>query len=306
MTPPVTPVVQAPPPPPPTPPEELASQRATLIVEQCVNRYGSEAREALQQYAQVVPQEGPSADTPLDRVESYFFTFPGTSIGSCRTAHDRMLASPNPLPDLDAASTAYVTTLEALAPVLAEAQTYYERETFRDDGRAGAGTLHPRLVGALEAFLAASDALHAIIAGIERRAVDVRLAVLAADPTRRGDYLVERTISTANLMVGLTNAMDVEAVDGGYRITVTDPAPFHAAVDAYQQAADEMIAAPEAAAIDTGGSYRNYSRELVAEAIELRRSVESSRVFPEGDAGAAVRRVVNKYNQVVDAYNRMR
>ncbi|MBN8611126.1 MAG: DUF3829 domain-containing protein [Deltaproteobacteria bacterium] len=306
MTEPVAPMPPATPPPPPTPPEVLASQRASLVVEACVNRFGSEAREVRSRYLSVVSETGPHGDEDLDRVESYFFAFPDAAVPACRAAHDRMLASPNASAELDAASTSYVTTLETLAPLVVEARTYYERETFLDDGGAGASALHPRLTAALDAFLLASDQLHLVVSRLERAALDLRLAELAADPARRGEYLVERAIGMANAMISLADALEVEPVDDGYRIVASDAAAFDAAVDAYQQAADEMIAAPESATIDTGGSYRSYARELVAEAIELRRAVETGRVFPAGEAGAAIRRVMNKYNQVVDAYNRTR
>src|SRR5579863_189539 len=59
------------------------------------------------------------------------------------------------LPELDAAMRDYIAANAALAPILNEANAYYERADYKADKMAEGKTLHVKIVAAAEPFLAA-------------------------------------------------------------------------------------------------------------------------------------------------------
>jgi hypothetical protein len=82
------------------------------------------------------------------------------------------------LPELDAAMRDYIAANAALAPILREANGYYERADYKVDKMAEGKLLHPRIVAAAKPFLAARAHADAVLT-TEKAKVDLmRLAII--------------------------------------------------------------------------------------------------------------------------------
>src|SRR5258708_29189261 len=79
----------------------------------------------------------------------------------CKSELKDFLATKDPAtPDLDKAATAYGTALDAVVPLVNEANKYYEKKNYEDDKFKHAKEMHPALMKALDDFETADDALH--------------------------------------------------------------------------------------------------------------------------------------------------
>ena len=100
-----------------------------------------------------------------------------------RAAVQKALATPPALPDLDGAMRAYVAAIDALSPVLVEADGYYRRGDYKLDGMAGGKAMHNDIVALGDAFLAARARLGGVMrdARTQKLALDkIRLATVQA------------------------------------------------------------------------------------------------------------------------------
>jgi hypothetical protein len=93
------------------------------------------------------------------------------------------------LPDLDAAMRDYIAANAALAPILNEANGYYERADYKADKMAEGKVLHAKIVAAAAPFLAARARVDSLVT-IEKAKVDV--ARLDAIEKREGAKLACR------------------------------------------------------------------------------------------------------------------
>lgn len=308
---PVAPAVVPPPvpvpvvaPAPAEPIETIAARKSGMIADVCLNRFGEGVRRARDGYVQHM------GDAATPRREEFgsnsVLNYVGAGmVAGCRAAVDRAIAVQPAVPEVDTAATTWIVALEALAPLATETMTYYERESFRDDAGARGRELHTQLLAAFTAFVEADEAMHGVVASFERRALDLRLAQLASDPAQRGVYLVERTRGCAMQVVDLATGLEVVPDGRRHRFQASDPAAVWSAVEACQTSTDEMIAAPETAAIDTGGSYRRDSGEFVAAALIIGRAVRDGTAYSrEHEPRQLVGGLVSEYNSMIDDYNR--
>ena len=106
--------------------------------------------------------------------------------------------------ELGGALDAYISALEHIAPLNAQAHTYYDQENYKDDAFAQGKELHPQLVSAYETFAAASATLNKQVSTIQREEQRRELE----DLKENGEplvYLVENTLFLGGDYVDLTN-----------------------------------------------------------------------------------------------------
>ncbi|MEO0325203.1 MAG: DUF3829 domain-containing protein [Myxococcota bacterium] len=234
--------------------------RLDAIVRVCFKRYDARVLASRARYRSWVDfEEGPRARA-RHVYGLYTFADPTTCAESVAAA--ALLAPLDAA--LDVPARAYVRALEALHPVVEEANRYYDRGDYEDDAMARGRALHGSLLERFDGYLAARETL--------LRAVEPRLsAALAgvAGGLAAGDVrgrLVVDTLRSARELAGMANVpwRELERIDGE---------AFEVTVEGYQRQLDEL----EALGLDGGpdlGPYLQSSQAFAQALSALRRRVE--------------------------------
>lgn len=107
----------------------------------------------------------------------------------CRE-HIAHAASLSPaMPELESLASNWLAALNAATEVVHEAHTYYALESYKDDGMRKGKELHPRLMQAFARFDEEDARLYAQIKAMRDEIDQENLKRLAADPSRRREYL---------------------------------------------------------------------------------------------------------------------
>ncbi|MFO1109813.1 MAG: DUF3829 domain-containing protein [Bradyrhizobium sp.] len=104
-------------------------------------------------------------------------------------------------PALDATIPRYLDAYEALAPVMNQANDYYEQRKYRTDNAAGGKALHARMVPLANAFLTQRDAMMKELRPFIREAEQQELAAIEAREGRSLAWQVAQVMHAANVMV---------------------------------------------------------------------------------------------------------
>jgi hypothetical protein len=119
-----------------------------------------------------------------------------------RAAATAELTAPPLLPDLDEAMRVYIAANDRLAPILNEANGYYDRADYKVDGMAGGKALHARIVEAAGPFLAARAHLDTVMR-VQKAQLDlIRLATIEKSEGRKARWHV------ANVMMRAKQVLD--------------------------------------------------------------------------------------------------
>ncbi|MCC6872864.1 MAG: DUF3829 domain-containing protein [Sandaracinaceae bacterium] len=263
--------------------------------------FGSFARAAWQDYELSAPRDLGPGMTALRRPGQAFAPF-RLPIRFCREAAERGRASPS-LAAAEALAERYAAAVEALDPLLRDADGYYERFAFERDGYAHGRELHPRLVGAFDEVASVDAALRALIEPVQDVARAARVARLSTDAAEHESFFVEHAMLRARIVV--RQVLALRTID---RVYVSDfPGRFFADVLELEQAADALFAH------DTG-PWDDFQRALQAMVRAARacmrkvRDREPVAVVDEmhwssGENPCPTRRCVAlHHNELVDAY----
>lgn len=200
------------------------------------------------------------------------------------------IPAPPAAPALDAAIASYIEAYEALAPVIGEAEGYYERKDHLVDKMAGGREIHARLAPAAQRFLA------------ERANLDAAMAAFKADLDRQELADLERREGRSarwqarNVMVALRPVVDL--LPQGDR-PVVDLSAFDAAIGRYAEA----VAAFDAYSTANPGQFfvfESRPRAYLGKLREFRQKLGRAK----GDArragvGFDLTWLVNDYNMMV-------
>jgi hypothetical protein len=286
------------PPPPPVSEAELRGREAAAYSESRINPFSQRAMQARARYLSWVdPETGP---TGRERQIYGVYTLAGNA-SRCRDVVTARAAQPPSMPEAERAAADYATALETLIPLLARADTYYERESYRDDGFALGRELHPQLIAALDAMRDADRALRAQVESAEDAARAERIAQLELDPARHGELVRERFMSRAIAFVRLASTVRVES----NRYVIDDtPAFVQAALD-LERSVNELA------------EFRGEADRLLQSALGMMRRVRDGTRFTTGErmnlgdaasgwmVDGSFEEVQMHHNRVVDAYNRL-
>lgn len=311
---PPSPVVPAPVAAPPEPTISGAEQQSVKVadfVDDCTNSFTASVQRSRDRYLGWVSESGPTGR------ERYISRGVGSirNPSRCRQAVDGLATRTPPMPQFEAAAGQYVTSLEALYPVLSAADTYYERESYRDDDAARGRELHTSMVAGWAAFQLAVDALEGPLRRIEDEARAARLERMATDPAERSRYLVERTMGEARAIADVVAAMELRE----RRLVTADPGAFEAQVQLFQAHVDEMRghrpAAPEPQ-VDLS-RFKREANDLLTTTLALMRRVRDETPFTRSELGrlgtsggwmtdGSPDKLMDGYNDLVRAYNGLR
>jgi hypothetical protein len=276
----------------------------------CTNAFSSRAGDARERYLSWADAE--NGPTGRERVIYGVYTL-GGNLQRCEEAVTRAAAMPPAMPEAEQAASSFAAAIGTLQPLLARADVYYERESYRDDGMALGRELHPQLMAAFDAFRAADTALRAQVDAVQDAARTERIAELAHDPSRRTEYLIERLMADALAVVRASDALRLER---GV-LVADDPQAFIALVQTLERNANEMSGyqpVPPDRRPDGYDRLRSERDEVVEAALLLMRRVRDGERFDGMEqrwmgtsSGWMVRgspdRLVNEYNEMIGTYN---
>lgn len=321
VAPPPAPVASTPsnpsPPPAPPPPQvsqaELQSRKIAEYSTRCINRYSEPVFNARGRYLRWADEErGPIA---RERGVGGVSTL-GGNVHECREAVTRAASMPPSMPEAERAADAYASAIETLQPLLARANTYYERGSYRDDDMAQGREMHGPLVAAFASFTDADRDLRSQVDAVQDAVRAERLARMANDPAQRSTYLIERTVAQALIVMRLARELRVESA----QYAMDDPAAFIQAVEAAQAGIDELRGyrptAPDEAPRGFGG-FKDPAEQFLESALACMRRVRDHTRFSTGErmnlggpgewmVDGSFGDMQRSYNSMVDAYNRLR
>jgi hypothetical protein len=196
----------------------------------CINEHSNWVLQSRDRYFSWLksPQNGPTG-----REDIVYGLYELRDPAACGKQIAHAAALPPRDADLEQAASRYLDALRAASLVVAEANTYYELENWKDDGMRQGKAMHPRLLAAFEAFSAANDRLYDAVLTLKDAAAERHLAHLAADPARRAEYLAERLLFDARRMLDRADRIGEKDFDRD---------AFGAAVQRYEQAWTEYAA----------------------------------------------------------------
>jgi hypothetical protein len=215
------------------------------------------------------------------------------SLYDVRSETDKaLIATGNPpaYSALDETVKRYVAAYEKLAPLITEADGYYERKDYLADKMAAGKALHAKLAPAAQAFLAERAALERDMEDIKRDLDRRQLAAIEKSEGRKARWHVRNVMIEAKTVIDLlpSNAAPV-----------VDMAAFDKALDRYAAAVKEFDAY-SAATPNSFFVFESSPRNLLGKLREFRQKVGRTK----GDArragvGHDLTWLINDYNMMV-------
>jgi len=190
----------------------------------CYNNADGNFHKSLERYASWIKDMdvGPTGKEPL--IDLYDVH----QAQRCKKAVEEANAMEPKMPDVEAAASAYVASLEPLEATINEAAPYYDRKNYKDDGLAKGKALHKPLVEQGRAFAAASKKLAGALDEVNDQQQQAQLQELEKEGGRDLSYYhLSVMIQAKDLMKALTqDDADVEKAA--------------AKLDAFEKTVDEM------------------------------------------------------------------
>ena len=264
----------------------------------CINRLSARALDSRARYFSWVGTNGP---TGKERIIYGLYTIYDTA--DCQTKAEAANALEPRDAALEAAATAYVAAVTALAPLLKEADDYYTQENYKDDKMAKGRALHPRLVAAWDAFASADKNLREGVEAINDKRKAAELAAIEAKEGRSARYYVEALMIDAKRVLRAEDA------------TSPDIAAITKAVEAYETTVKAIEASGATGDAKVGSMFISQAKSFLTTAKQLMRRIRDKVPYSTGDkmmlsdtgSGWMVQgsppRLLRDYNQLVDAYN---
>jgi hypothetical protein len=193
------------------------------------------------------------------------------------------------MPELDAAIPAYIAAYETLAPVVTEADGYYERQDYKDDKMAGGKALHARLAPAAAAYTAERAKVDRLFAAEKEKADEAELALIEQTQGRKARWHV------ANVMIRARHAVDLFPNENR---PVVDMPAFEAAILTYAAAVKDMDAY-SAANPNSFFVFESRPRSFLGKLREFRDKLQKAKGDARKGAGRDLTWLVNDYNTMV-------
>lgn len=216
--------------------------------------------------------------------------------------------TPNNAP-LEEASAGYVKSVQALEPLLKDADDYYEQENYKDDKFVKGKDMHAKLLAAWDDFRTADARLREVVQTIGDERQTAELARVEKEQGRSAQFHVMNTFLHAKALVRAESSVDMDKID---------LAKVNDLLAKYETAFKDLETFAEGqqdGKIDS--FYISSAKEVLVTAKGLMRRVRDKTGFDEGErmmlsqpgAGWMIEgsqpRLIRDFNQLVDNYNRM-
>jgi len=221
---------------------------------------------------------------------------------TCYPALDRAKTMQPALPEVESAAAEYRKALEELDPIVKQANKYYDQNDYKDDKMAKGKALHPQLMGAFAKFEQVSkgfeDRVTTLNDGVNAR----QFARLEKDPSRRLQYLSQKSLNEAKALIKLTDIAELKELDlQKYDVAVQT---YDKALTELEQYADSHKAEVDKATMFS--SYLSSAKTFLKSAKELLRRKRDNKDFNKEFFSKSSPSMVDGHPaQVVDTYNRM-
>lgn len=220
---------------------------------------------------------------------------------TCFPALDRAKTKPPALPEIEGAAASYRKALEELVPLVKRANDYYDQKNYKDDKMAQGKAMHQDLINGFAKFESVSQAFEERVITLNDGINARQFARLEKDPSRRLQYLSQKTQNEGKALVKQSTVAELKELD---------LQKYDVAVQAYERALAELeqyMAAHKAEADKTSGmsSYLSDSKAFLKSAKELLRRKRDNKDFNKEFFSKSSPSMVDGHpTQVVEAYNR--
>lgn len=193
------------------------------------------------------------------------------------------------MPDLDAAMKDYIAAYSALAPVINEANGYYERQDYKVDKMAEGKALHQRIVAAAGPYLRERDRVDELFAREKKQADLLQLNAIEQAEGRKARWHVRNVMN---------HARDIINLIPDNKKPVADMKAFDASLAAFGAAVKEM---------DTYGAanpnsffvFESQPRSLLGKLREFRDKLARARGDIRRARNSDLTWIVNDYNMMI-------
>lgn len=195
------------------------------------------------------------------------------------------------MPDLDAGIRSYIAAYEALAPVIGQADAYYDREDYKVDGMAEGKALHVKLAPAGQAFLLERTKVDALFAKEKSKSDAAELASVERSEGRKARW------HAMNVMIRARQVVDLLPNENK---PVVDVASFDATLAVYAASVREL---DEYAAANPGlfSSFESQPRSFLGRLREFRDKIARARGDVRRGGANDLTWIVNTYNSMISA-----
>ena len=221
---------------------------------------------------------------------------------TCITALERAKSKQPPLPDVDSAAAEYRKALDELDPLVKQAEKYYDQKDYKDDKMAKGKALHPQLMNGFAKFEQVSKGFEDRVTVLNDAVNARQFTRLEKDPTRRLQYLSQKSLNDAKALIKLTDIAELKELDlQKYDVALQT---YDKALTELEQYAESHKA--EAAKAMMFSSYVSSSKTFLKAAKELLRRKRDNKDFnKEFFSKSSPGMVEGHPAQVIETYNRM-
>lgn len=221
---------------------------------------------------------------------------------TCLPSLDRAKAAQPPLPEVESAAAEYRKALEELDPLVKTADKYYDQKDYKDDKFAKGKELHPQLMNAFAKFEQVSKGFEDKVTALNDEVNARQFARLEKDPSRRLQYLSQKSLNEAKALIKLTDIAELKELD---------LQKYDVALQTYDKALTELeqYASSHKAEVDKTmmfSSYLSSSQNFLKSAKELLRRKRDNKDFNKEFFSKSSPSMVDGHPaQVVEKYNSM-
>jgi len=207
-----------------------------------------------------------------------------------------------PLPEVESAAAEYKKALEELDPLVKQADKYYDQKDYKDDKMAQGKQLHPQLMNAFAKFEQVSKGFEDRVTALNDSVNARQFARLEKDPSRRLQYLSQKSLNEAKALIKLTDIAELKELDlQKYDVAVQS---YDKALSELEQYADSHKAEVDKAMMFS--SYLSSSKTFLKAAKELLRRKRDNKDFNKEFFSKSSPSMVDGHPaQVIETYNRM-
>jgi hypothetical protein len=221
---------------------------------------------------------------------------------TCLPSLDRAKGAQPPLPEVESAAAEYRKALEELDPLVKTADKYYDQKDYKDDKMAKGKELHPQLMNAFAKFEQVSKGFEDKVTTLNDQVNARQFARLEKDPSRRLQYLSQKSLNEAKSLIKLTDIAELKELD---------LQKFDVALQTYDKALTELEQyasshKPEVDKTMMFSSYLSSSQNFLKSAKELLRRKRDNKDFNKEFFSKSSPTMVDGHPaQVVEKYNSM-
>lgn len=221
---------------------------------------------------------------------------------SCYQALDRAKGMGPSLPDVESAAAEYRKALEQLEPVVKQANKYYDQDDYKDDKMAKGKALHPELMNGFAKFEQVSKGFEERVTTLNDEVNARQLVRLEQDPSRRLQYLSQRSLNEAKALINMIDIAELKELDQQkydvalqtYDKTLTELEQY---ADSNKARADKVM---------MFSSYLSSCKAFLKSAKELMRRKRDNKDFNKEFFSKSSPTMVDGHPaQVIEKYNRM-